>query len=364
MKIPFRSAPAHSSRKVTRWIASLALLSLAAACAPEAVDDTDPIFAYPLDDLLRMNHIQMVGTHNSYHIAPDLPPEQRLPELDYTHAPLAEQLGEQGVRQFELDIFYDRIEERFAVYHIPLVDEGTTCPWLTECLQQMLDWSDANRGHHPLFIFIEPKNMDVRRGQEVSRYDTLDAEIRSIWPRERMFTPDDLQGDFSSLRESVLTEGWPTLGQGRGMAVFVMLDTDREVGGYHYDYTNGLESLEGRVLFITAEADDPYAAFMKMDGPIHQFAEIQQAVRDGFMIRTRSDSPPFDYETDYPRSVSAVASSAHMISTDYPVEGMMDGYFLDIPGGTPSRCNPLVAPPECTSEAIESEQWLQPIGFR
>src|SRR5690606_34693672 len=68
--------------------------------------------AEPLD--LRMNHIQVKGSHNSYHIEP--PPEtldlymtidDSAYTLAYTHDPLPVQLEEQGVRQIELDVFND-----------------------------------------------------------------------------------------------------------------------------------------------------------------------------------------------------------------------------------------------------------------
>ena len=42
------------------------------------------------------------------------------------------------------------------------------------------------------------------------------------------------------------------------------------------------------------------------------------------------------------------------IFTDYPPpKGEVD-YVFEIPGGTPSRCNPRTAPPDCTPAMIES----------
>src|SRR5690606_9018207 len=58
---------------------------------------------HPLDEVLRIHHLQAKGTHNSYHIAPP-----RAPGVwDYTHAPLDVQLGAQGVRKVELDLYFD-----------------------------------------------------------------------------------------------------------------------------------------------------------------------------------------------------------------------------------------------------------------
>src|SRR5579859_8048191 len=68
-----------------------------------------------MDETVRLNQIQVIGTHNSYHagIAPSEQKlwEQRNPKLlrglDYRHAPLPDQLSA-GVRQIELDIFADQ----------------------------------------------------------------------------------------------------------------------------------------------------------------------------------------------------------------------------------------------------------------
>nr|NKR04693.1 hypothetical protein [Escherichia coli] len=70
---------------------------------------------------LRMNDIQVVGSHNSYkkRIAPAVfaALEQRDPKLaaalDYDHLTLAQQL-DRGVRQLEIDIFADPEGGRFA----------------------------------------------------------------------------------------------------------------------------------------------------------------------------------------------------------------------------------------------------------
>jgi len=50
---------------------------------------------------LKINHIQVKGTHNSYHIKPFGPTARA---YEYTHEPLDVQAGEFDVRQFELDV--------------------------------------------------------------------------------------------------------------------------------------------------------------------------------------------------------------------------------------------------------------------
>ncbi len=68
-----------------------------------------------LPDTLRLHQLQMIGTHNSYHIQPadgiaqliGLAGESILQGLQYSHRPIPEQLQELKIRQLELDLFAD-----------------------------------------------------------------------------------------------------------------------------------------------------------------------------------------------------------------------------------------------------------------
>ena len=79
---------------------------------------------------LRLNQLQYIGTHNSFHIEPEqavslllrrknVSAEQVqkmqsvLNSIRYTHLPLPTQLS-LGIRKFELDILYDPAGKRFA----------------------------------------------------------------------------------------------------------------------------------------------------------------------------------------------------------------------------------------------------------
>ncbi len=107
----------------------------------------------PEKEPLRLNHIQMEGTHNSYHIEPCFSPTR---EYLYTHEPLNVQAAQLGVRQFEIDVWWD-VRDGLRVYHNQY-DSGTTCPTFQDCLETLLGWSQANDQHHPLMIWIEPKD--------------------------------------------------------------------------------------------------------------------------------------------------------------------------------------------------------------
>lgn len=42
-----------------------------------------------------------------------------------------------------------------------------------------------------------------------------------------------------------------------------------------------------------------------------------------------------------------------MLKDDFPAEVDGKAYWLDLQDGTPARCNPVTAPPGCTSLALE-----------
>ncbi len=306
-------------------------------------EEIPPKFDYPLDDVLRLQHIQTKSTHNSYHVET---PENSVQEWMYTHAPLDVQLGIQGVRHVELDIRLNASLEILEVYHLPILDEQTTCWKFTDCLSVLKKWSDAHRAHHALVIQIEMKDQ-VAADTAEKYFDTLHNEIRSVWPDNRLFTPDELQGSEATLRDAVKKNGWPTLGEMRGQ-VFFTLDDD---GINRQFYTKNLTSLAGRILFPESSPTDPWAAIAILNNPLGDAAAIADALAANMLVRTFVDGTQEQHD-------AAMTNGAHFLTTDYPapVDGM--AYWFDLPGGTPSRCNPVTAPAMCTSEAIEDPKFV------
>jgi len=315
--------------------------------------DPDPPHEYPLDDVLRFDDLQALGTHNSYHLETG---ETPVTAWDYSHRPLDEQLGLLGVRQFELDIFRDWETDSFWVFHVPFLDMSTTCLYLDECLGAMKEWSDRNPGHHPLFTLMELK--DDHDPETVEEYLLdLEDEVLAIWPEDRLVTPDLVRGDHESLSAALAAEGWPALGELRGRALFVLHDG----GGYRELYTQG--GTGGRALFPDALGDLslPFAAVHSINDPTASIDAIHAAVDAGHLVRTRADYDSTQaWASDTTYSEAALASGAHFVSTDYPEPHYESGYVVVIPGGTPSRCNPRSAPEECFSEAIEDPQVISP----
>lgn len=305
-------------------------------------------WSYPLDDVLRVTHGQVLGTHNSTHIEPD---PLLTEEWAYTHQPLDVQLGQLGVRQLELDTWWNPDTGEIEVMHVPYVDEESTCELLLDCLAVMRDWSARNAAHFPLVVLVEPKD-EIEEMAMYNHLDELDAVIREGWPEHLMWTPDEQQGNHATLRDSVVDEGWPTLDRLRGEAIFVLLDS----GPAREAYTAGLTSVEGRVMFPLVGSEHELAAFFLRDNPTDE--TIPELAEEGFFIRTRADSGGAPEGGDTSRLEAALASGAHCISTDFPEPEEETGYVAEIPGGEPVRCNPVSAPGECTATALEDPAFV------
>jgi calcium-dependent phosphoinositide phospholipase C len=302
--------------------------------APDARPDGGgggSVDAGDLDEILHFNDIQMEGTHNSYHVETT---GGIIPAWAYTHKALDVQLTMQGVRQFELDIHYAGPTD-WPVHHVP-PDVGTTCAALAECLGLLKTWSDAHPRHAPLVVLLEQK--DEYDGMKISgHYDELDAMLLSVWPRERIITPDEVRGQRATLREAVTTDGWPTLGKTRGRILFAFIGDSTE-------YMNGHPNLENRVVFPRANVSDPFAAFVLMDNAQGSEAQITDAVRQGFIVRTRYNGEELKLVPEVLEA--AQRGGAHCLSGDFPAD-------FALTGGAPSRCNPVRAPAGCTAAAVE-----------
>ena len=110
-------------------------------------------------------------------------------------------------------------------------------------------------------------------------------------------------------------------------------------------------------MFAEGNDGDPIESVLVLNEPIAQEARIRAAVEAGFLVRTRADTDGVEPRAgDTTRLEAALRSGAHMISTDFPVPVEGIDYTVEIPGGAPSGCNPVTAPPECTAEAVS----LQP----
>ena len=320
----------------------IAALGLA-ACADDGAASHDGALDAATAPTLHLNELQLLATHNSYHTAPT--GSAVVADWLYSHAPLDEQLSKLGVRGFELDTHFD--DGALNVHHIPGLDDGTTCSSLQACLQVMKRWSDAHPDHHALFLQIEPKDEDVGETPDYTAYaDALDEVVLSVWPRERIVAPADVQGDAATLRDAVRHAGWPSVDATRGK-LLVYLD-DRTL--FHQAYTRGGSDIHDRLAFPSSEPDEPIAAVMVLNDPTA--AATRSAVEQGFIVRTRADGVPVPSDIAAQRD-AALDSGAQILTTDFPAAVADQAEAFTLPGGRPSRCNPVTAPKGCQAQDIE-----------
>jgi glycerophosphoryl diester phosphodiesterase len=345
-----------------------------------------------------LNQVQCIGTHNSYHIA--MPPamllligkvNQQLAEsLDYSHLPLTEQLEVLGMRQLELDVFADPEGGKYAnpqapllakvagwdpgadsalraasemttpglkVLHVQDIDYRSQTPTLRTALTEILRWSEKHPWHAPVLVLIEAKEESI--GPEFNKplsfdmqaLEAIDAEIREIFPPDKVITPDAVRGPYATLREAIANRGWPKLEESRGKVIFAL---DNE-GGIRDAYLSGHETLQGRQLFVSVEPTHPAAAFRKLNDPIADFDQIRDAVRRGLLVRTRADADTKEarrHETL--RRERALASGAQFISTDFPTpDRRWSSYKVQLPGNIVVRANPVNCAPEVGARDLD-----------
>jgi hypothetical protein len=348
------------------------------------------------DELVHLNQIQVIGSHNSYHAGfarserkyLEMKNPKALRGLDYHHAPLEDQLSG-GVRQVEIDVFADSNGGRFAhpvivrsvaaaglpadpdfdpqhemdkpgfkVMHVQDLDERSTCHTFVTCLKDVRTWSQAHPRHIPIFILVETKEGTPRDMPNAVKaepftpalFDALDAEIRSVFQPNEIITPDEVRGDTSTLVEAVHAGKWPTLAKSRGRVIFLM--DQQHVGPL---YTQGHPSLKGRILFTNAVPGAPDAAFVEQnEGSLE---EINALVKQGYLVRTRTDESTEQARTnDTTRRDLVLSSGAHMLSTDYPLSepSPWTKYSVGLPYGLVARCNPVNKPAVCVDTLLEA----------
>ncbi len=404
-----------------------AWLILLAAAAAEAAPPPD----------LRINQIQVVGTHNSYQLPPDprvlaamaprlealyremqarMTPEMKarfLEEhpnpmanafadgLDYLHPPLEAQLRA-GARSLELDLHPDPEGGRYLdplpyrelraageadlpplhadalrapglkVFHLADVDFRSLCPRFRDCLRILRNWSDANPGHSPVFVLLEPKTGGLDRAIpgatpvppfDAAAFDEVEASLLAVLGRKRLITPDDVRQTAPTLEAGARAGNWPRLAEARGRFLFLFIVPGRNLALFA-PYLAGRPSLEGRLAFVQGEPGMAHAAFVMVDNALARPGEIERLVNAGHLVRSRADIDTFEARTnDATRRDRALASGAQIVSTDYLLAPNIFGNGYQVapfPGGF--RCNPVAA--RCPAPEVPRRPGARPARER
>lgn len=327
---------------------------------------------------LKINEIQVIGSHNSYKKA--ILPEvyhylskkdslHFLPRIQYEHIAIPKQL-DLGLRNLEIDVYADSKGGKYAhpkildlvktteifdpegkmkkpgykMIHITDIDYQTWYYTLEDCLKDLKKWSDAHHDHDPVFITLEPKDGSANPfGTEPEHYtsklfDELDDELKKYLGKNKIITPDDIRGSYKTLNEAVLKKNWPKVKEVQGKFLFV-LDNNSENRDL---YIKGHPSLQGRMVFTNSNPGTPESAVLLMNDP--KDPKIKDWVQQGYIIRTRADADTMEARNeDYSRFEQAKQSGAQIITTDYylPSQLFKSNYKVSFENNTYERKNPV-----------------------
>ena len=90
-------------------------------------------------------------------------------------------------------------------YHLQMIDAKTTCYCITDCLLPIKSWSDQNPGHHPLYIYLEFKDVWFEnfemglRGLSSDIFNAFTKQLLEVWSTDRIITPSNIQGTNFSI---------------------------------------------------------------------------------------------------------------------------------------------------------------------
>ncbi len=324
---------------------------------------------------LRLDGVQWLGTHNSYHVAPPVGLYARIDERavawDYTNPPIPEQL-DAGVRGLELDVYVDD-DARFAtpigpipdatrpamakpglkVFHVPDLDQGSTCASLTDCLGDIAAWSAAHPTHLPILVMLECVAHDVGTRGVLhftapspwgdAHLEQLEATLDSVLGQDRLITPDLVRGEAASVAEALRTSGWPSVESVRGKVLFVITN-DADVIQRQLARRPGLR---GSPCFVEVDLDAPECAVLVLNDPQGQRDAIRRASDRHVLVRTRADANLEEVRAGTTsRRDAALASGANVVSSDALAvlrgsrqEGA-GGYSVGFPNGATARVHP------------------------
>ncbi|MEL6311656.1 MAG: Ca2+-dependent phosphoinositide-specific phospholipase C, partial [Pseudomonadota bacterium] len=340
---------------------------------------------------LRLNELQVIGTHNSYKkaIQPELLEhmiEQRpgAISLDYQHLSLSDQLS-LGVRNLELDVYWDPEGGRYAdPLGNRLLEEQGIEPWplegaaalyevgfkvihgadfdfrthhvrLEDALSEMREWSESNGNHVPIVVTVNTKysKQDVPGAVDPAAFDelalrrlndTIVAELAG-----RLLTPDDVRQNAESVAEGIRDFGWPRIDDVRGEYLFVL----DQRGDVRSRYLEAYPGLFGAVFFTLSSGAELNSGFYVINDPVRDEHEIRKRVDEGYMVRTRADAGTHEARDDnLTRFRIARDSGAQVITTDYPIPDrrVSDRYMVRFGDGGFVRANPVTAGPAAPIE--------------
>lgn len=298
--------------------------------------DESSIFDGDLDAELeagiKFNEMSFLGTHNSYQTAATDETKNLYGYLsdltfgiyddaaiEFENETLTQQLN-CGIRSFELDIetFNRDGDISFTCMHSPYFEMSTSCYDFSLMLKEIAMWSDNNPDHLPITIIIEPKAAFIPlEDMKYFNFDyalALDETLREGLG-EKLFTPADMLRDYESFGKMRAADDWCKVKDMLGKVVVLLHECSVTEKYIAVD-----ESIKTQAMFPMLrekDIDRDCASFILCNNP-EKLLKIKEEVigEKKLMVRTRADQ--FAQITEKKRE-DALASGAHIISTDYPL---------------------------------------------
>ena len=301
-------------------------------------------------DGVRINKIAVIGTHNSYQMLPTpqkyafekylmfLSRGEKGTKLNFEMDTYTEQL-EYGIRNLEIDIeTVDKDGEvSFIVTHSPISDNTSTAYDFAKGLSEIALWSDNNPNHLPVYLLIEPKgevpsinNMENFSAEYAKELDEIIREVLV----DRLLTPKQIMGDYESLEEMRMADGWPTLREAAGKIIVLLHPCS--VTDEYISIDTSLSSQAMFPMLRFEDIDKAYASFILENEPETAVKNNKKTVGEkNLMVRTRADNYPTFSDERYSYTDNC---GSHIITTDYPPRYVrmqdhvydFDGYMIKL----------------------------------
>lgn len=299
---------------------------------------------------VKFNEVAYIATHNSYQLQ-SVPSYQKVyRDLEnvtfglingdaptYCSDTLTEQFNV-GIRSIELDVetVVDGDDVSFICTHSPLIDMTSSCYDFELALEEIRMWSDANPGHLPISIIVEPKEFFLlengMRFINLKYANVLDNLIREAFG-EKLITPAEMMGEHGSLKEMREADDWMTLEDCAGRVIVFFHDTDGVTGRF----IKQDETIRSQAMFPMLrykDRDKSYASVLIVNNPDDVEKRSAELIYEkNLIVRTRVDTYGSYNEEDRRKTLG---SGAQILSTDYPKKADMTNvdYYVSFDGAS------------------------------
>lgn len=281
---------------------------------------------------IRFNEVSFIATHNSYQKSSVPAYIELIENLSvvsfgamnrekpyYNSDTLTEQLN-LGIRSIELDVetIVKGGKVSFACCHSPIIDARSTCYDFALALQEIKMWSDANKGHLPITIIIEPKKIFIPEpGMKFFDFDSvkhLDTLVKDVFG-DKLLTPSDMIGNYDSFKDMRENDGWPLLEETAGHVMFLLHECSVTEKYISQDKSMRTQSMFPMLRYKDIDRD--CTSFVLMNYPDQADEKSAELHEKHIIYRTMVD----DYGVkDDEREAYAFKCGAQIMSTDYPIK--------------------------------------------